>query len=219
MTRRLGRTSPRDPIGRPRLCSRCLTAPPLLSFPFFPRHSMLLPFLLFSFSTFVFSPLFRFVLISRLFPPSKTSSSRSVRVRFNFYERLPPRSLVIACLAVTLRADSASRYRTAVASRRVECSFLPFFQSRLSFFFLSVFFLFLLLAFARHLFFSLVSFSLSPSSFPFPFVAFPSRVNSSIFSLVLVGPSRLLIPHRLVIVSSKLQRGLRIFGNKVEFEY
>lgn len=148
MTRRLGRTSPRDPIGRPRLCSRCLTAPPLLSFPFFPRHSMLLPFLLFSFSTFVFSPLFRFVLISRLFPPSKTSSSRSVRVRFNFYERLPPRSLVIACLAVTLRADSASRYRTAVASRRVVSS-APFFPSSslaflFSFFLFFFFFCFLL---------------------------------------------------------------------------
>lgn len=114
----------------------------LLSFSFFstPLHAS--PFLVLDFRLLIALP-FR----SHLAPFSSLKDlflSFLLRVRFNFYERLPPRSLVIACLAVTLRADSASRYRNSrrVASRRVECSFLPFLESRLSFFFLS-FFLFL----------------------------------------------------------------------------
>lgn len=77
---------------------------------------------------------------SRPFSLLKDLSSRS-SVRFNFYEHLLPRSLVIACLAVTLRptlppgTDRPRFQRTVVASRSVECfflsllSFLPFFSS------------------------------------------------------------------------------------------
>lgn len=142
MTRRLGRRFPRGSIGRPRLCSLCLSilylfSPPLLS-SFFPFLALDFPLC----SSVLFS--------SRPFSLLKDLSSRS-SVRFNFYEHLLPRSLVIACLAVTLRptlppgTDRPRFQRTVVASsRRVPSSasffpcslfflsFLPFAHLRLS---------------------------------------------------------------------------------------
>lgn len=138
-----------------------LFSPPLLSSPL---RSSFFPFLALDF------PLCSSVLFSsRPFSLLKDLSSRS-SVRFNFYEHLLPRSLVIACLAVTLRptlppgTDRPRFQRTVVASSRRVPSSASFFPCSL--FFLSF------LPFA-HLRLSLTT------SLPFPFSDPSSRLSTS----------------------------------------